>query len=144
VGQLEAELREARRVGRELVSDLEAMRTAGEPAAREAGPVGGRPEPAVGAAGGQSASAAPVAPGQDLGGPETDLPQQLEALAQKCSGHQADLEAARWTIAALRHDLALAAAAAEDPPEQRKLEEALRAAQLEVARLRSRLRDEEA
>lgn len=69
-----------------------------------------------------------------------DLQLQLELLSQKCSTYQADLEAARWTIASLRHEVAQAATPS-DAPDGRKLEDALRSAQLEIARLRGRLRD---
>ena len=136
VVRLEAELGEARRVGRDLVAELEAAR-AGEPSARGSAsaaaqaPEQGQMPTDASAAGASEPGEADAALGE--------LRQQLEALTQKCSGYQADLEAARWTIAALRHDLTLAARAAEDGPAERKLEEALRAAQLEVARLRSRL-----
>jgi hypothetical protein len=121
----------------------------------EATPAAGTADDVAGARPGEQAPAVPDAPpavaavepgSSERGAPPgfvrldvaESLRQQLEVQAQRCSTHLADLEAARWTIAALRHELAQAGSG-EQTSELEQLEGALRAAQLELAQLRSRL-----
>jgi hypothetical protein len=87
----------------------------------------------------------PTGRGSDVEGSSPDEPAtkarleaDLELLAHRCATCQADLEAANWTIAGLRHQLPTP----EDDatPEVRKLEDALQAARTEIAELRARLR----
>jgi len=148
VTELESELREAKKVGQELVRELgrarpvaaaDVDRTSGgeSPALSDtASATPGWSSPAapggVGTAA-PNASDSPQTPGQ-LG--QTVDAQQLELIVQKCSAFQADLEAARWTIASLRQQLE-ESKVPQEVPDHQKLEEALRAAQLELARLRA-------
>lgn len=61
---------------------------------------------------------------------------QLEALAQRCSRYEADLQAASWKIASLTE-----ARGADDASDHEKLEEALRIAHEEMAELRRELEE---
>lgn len=98
--ELQAQLTEAQRVGRELVAQL-------SPTDRV------RPMP------------------------NGDASRQLEALSQRCSQHEANLQAAEWKIADLTQQLAQQDATASGAGDSsHELEEALRAAQREIAQLR--------
>lgn len=140
VAELEQRLQESARAGHELLREVVRTRArlTGDPG--EERDVADRPEssPGVPSSDGGVREAEPAVEVAERIG---DLESEAELLRQRCSACQADLEAAQWTIAGLRHELSTAAD--EATPEVRKLEEALRAARAEVAELRAHQRSRE-
>ena len=114
---LQAELRESERVGKELVDELGHL--------FEASPHG------EGAAGGGSAQEGPAA-----GESKEALRRQLDTLAHSAARYEADLHAATWRIAQLERELSEARVSVEPARVHEELEQALSAAQAELAALR--------
>src|SRR5262249_14925819 len=112
IASLTRDLRESERVGREMLGDLEALRSWSGNAAMVSGG---------------------LAPGDDLRG-------RLDALAASAARSEADLQAAAWRIAQLERELSEARRQESEPSSvQIELEEALAAARDEVASLRRAL-----
>ncbi|WP_437764399.1 hypothetical protein WMF27_35595 [Sorangium sp. So ce281] len=125
ITSLMAQLRESERVGKELVDELGTV-FASAPA--------GDGGPGQAADGGQGGALA----GQGgPGGAVEALRQQLDALARSAASSEADLRAAGWKIAQLERELTEARDTAGSPPAlHEELEQALVAAQAEIAALR--------
>ncbi|MGK4002041.1 hypothetical protein WMF31_05415 [Sorangium sp. So ce1036] len=125
IATLKAQLLESERVGKELVDELGTVFTAAT--ADRGGP--GQ------AAGGGAGGILPAASG--AGDAVEALRQQLDALARSAAASEADLRAASWKIAQLERELADARDAAGSPAAlHAELEQALIAAQAEIAALR--------
>ncbi len=125
IASLKAQLRESERVGKELVDELGTvfMSTTAER--------GGPGEAAGGEPGGTLPG--PGGPGDAV----EALRQQLDALARSAAASEADVHAASWKIAQLERELAEARSTAGSPPAlHEELEQALIAAQAEIAALR--------
>lgn len=127
VAELGRELREAERVGRELLFELEAARllpAQGAPAA---------PAPANGGASGTRGSSSGPNP------PSAAASAALEELAERAARAEADLMASSWKVSQLERTLAQRAAEAAQPADARLglLERALVLAQREIAELRA-------
>jgi hypothetical protein len=154
VTELERRLRQSVRAGRELVRTLDRVQSStadpvstdevstavavdGEPIAGDdpTQPVTTPPD---------AAARSSAVEGSSPGEPATvaRLEADLELLAHRCATCQADLEAANWTIAGLRHQLPTPED--ETTPETLKLEDALQAARAEIAELRAQLRSGDA
>lgn len=114
--KLQRDLVESERIGRELVQELE-----------QHGAFGGGSGPA----------------GTNGGGAETDdgTTSQLDALAESLAKREADLTAASWRISQLERELSVATRDEQHAPDRvrSELEEALVAAQQELAQLRQAL-----
>lgn len=125
IASLMGQLRESERVGKELVDEL------GTVFASASTDDGG---PGQAADGGQGGALA----GQGgPGGAVEALRQQLDALARSAASSEADLRAAGWKIAQLERELTDARDTAGSPPAlHEELEQALVAAQAEIAALR--------
>lgn len=127
IAELSRELREAERVGRELLFELESAKALPAPAAAAA------PAPANGggsvARGSASAPTPPTAAAQAA----------LEELAERAARAEADLLASGWKLAQLERTLAQRAAESTQPADARLgvLERALVLAQREIAELRA-------
>ncbi|WP_437966051.1 hypothetical protein WMF04_41535 [Sorangium sp. So ce260] len=125
IASLKAQLRESERVGKELVDELG---TVFESATAERGGPG------------QAAGGEPGGTPQGPGGPgdaAEALRQQLDALARSAAASEADLRAASWKIAQLERELTEARGTVGAPPAlHEELEQALIAAQAEIAALR--------
>lgn len=115
IRRLEAELREGQRIGAELLRRFE--RQGGKKGSGSAGGEGGAHRGRNGVSGSVDAT-------------------EFDALRQRAARSEADLQAAQWTIDSLR---AKVSEPTDTPPPERMLEEALRAAQAEVAQLRRAL-----
>ncbi|WP_437777427.1 hypothetical protein [Sorangium sp. So ce1097] len=127
IATLKAQLRESERVGKELVDELGTVFVASAAAER------GGPGDAAG--GGGPGGGFPGSGGQ--GDAVEALRQQLDALARGAASSEADLQAAGWKVAQLERELAEARAAAGAPQAiHDELEQALIAAQAEIAALR--------
>lgn len=141
VVQLEADLRESERVGRELVDQLGALFELHGAEARgssSGGGNGGKGGSGGGGGGGGIARAGSPA-GAPAGGAAEILVsrQQVEALAQGAARCEADLQAAQWRVAQLERELEEARDPAATPDRaQRELEQALIIAQAEIEALR--------
>ncbi|WP_437875641.1 hypothetical protein [Sorangium sp. So ce513] len=126
IATLKAQLLESERVGKELVDELGTVFVAS--AAERGGP-----DDAAG--GGGPGGVFPGSGGQ--GDVVEALRQQLDALARSAASSEADLRAAGWKVAQLERELAEARAAAGAPQAiHDELEQALIAAQAEIAALR--------
>lgn len=142
IAKLERELREAERIGRELVQELESARapglTAGALAARGL-TAGALPEQVVPAAGqsaghdGNGAVAAEEAQSVELARLRADV----HGLSRRCAKNDADLEQARLVNASLERRLT---ERPDDGADHEALEAALLAAHEENARLRQAAR----
>ncbi|WP_437315294.1 hypothetical protein [Sorangium sp. So ce385] len=133
IASLKAQLLESERVGKELVDELGTAFASGT--AESGGP--GQ------AAGGGPGGALPGNGGQ--GGAVEALRQQLDALARSAAASEADLRAASWKIAQLERELSEARDTAGAPQALHdELEQALVAAQAEIAALRRAAEREEA
>ncbi|WP_437597994.1 hypothetical protein WMF28_35405 [Sorangium sp. So ce590] len=125
IASLKAQLRESERVGKELVDELGTVFTSAT--AERGGP--GQ------AAGGEPGGTLPGAGGP--GDAVEALRQQLDALARSAAASEADAHAATWKIAQLERELTEARGTAGSPPAlHEELEQALIAAQAEIAALR--------
>ncbi|WP_437575628.1 hypothetical protein [Sorangium sp. So ce887] len=125
IASLKAQLRESERVGKELVDELGTvfLSTTAER--------GGPGEAAGGEPGGTLPG--PGGPGDAV----EALRQQLDALARSAAASEADVHAASWKIAQLERELTEARGTAGSPPAlHEELEQALIAAQAEIAALR--------
>jgi SAM-dependent methyltransferase len=127
VAELERQLREAERLGRELVEELEA--------AREVAVVDDAAwfEPA------QPAGAAPATIFEAATAEPSGLRDRLDSLAGRAAECEANLQASAWRIAELERRLAQALDVEPPATIHRELEQALVAAREEVAVLRRRL-----
>ncbi|WP_437333606.1 hypothetical protein [Sorangium sp. So ce394] len=133
IASLKAQLLESERVGKELVDELGTAFASGT--AESGGP--GQ------AAGGGSGGALPGNGGQ--GDAVEALRQQLDALARSAAASEADLRAASWKVAQLERELSEARDTAGAPQALHDaLEQALVAAQAEIAALRRAAEREEA
>ncbi len=125
IASLKAQLRESERVGKELVDELGTVFTSAT--AEQGGP-------------GEAAGGEPGGTLPGPGGPGDAveaLRQQLDALARSAAASEADVHAASWKIAQLERELAEARSTAGSPPAlHEELEQALIAAQAEIAALR--------
>lgn len=145
VAELEHRLRESARAGTELLRRAARLEAAAASRDASSGPLVANADSAGAGvladrsddAQSEADAAEPDGGVEESAAIEANLRAELELLAQQGAASRADLEAARWTIAGLRHQLA---ADAETTPELRKLEEALRDARAEIAELRGRLR----
>ena len=138
VTTLRKELRESDRIGKELITELEAALFEATPGSPTSAPGAGSPGvPSGGPAGGVDpyAQLAPEAPA------EMSLTQRLDTLAETAARREADLHAASWRIAELELRLADAGLAGSSDPltVHDELEQALVAAHGEVASLRRAL-----
>ncbi|RLB65758.1 MAG: hypothetical protein DRI90_01150 [Deltaproteobacteria bacterium] len=122
VTRLRAELRESTRIGRELVRDLETAVAATGSSDAPVATDDGNDDITTTTATSDLKSAPPAA--------------QLETLIEKCCRYEADAQAASWTIAALNAKLD---ERQEQNSDHEKLEEALRAAQEQMADLRRQI-----
>ncbi|WP_437607077.1 hypothetical protein WMF20_40285 [Sorangium sp. So ce834] len=133
IASLKAQLLESERVGKELVDELGTVFTSGT--AEPGGPgqtTGGGPGGAPPGNGGQ-------------GDAVEALRQQLDALARSAAASEADLRAASWKIAQLERELSESRDTAGAPQAlHEELEQALVAAQAEIASLRRAAEREEA
>ncbi|XXT17634.1 hypothetical protein WME94_46130 [Sorangium sp. So ce429] len=133
IASLKAQLRESERVGKELVDELGTVFEA------SAGERGGS---------GQATGGGPGGAPSGSGGPgdaAEALRQQLDALARSAASSEADLRAASWKIAQLERELGEARDTAASPAALHdELEQALVAAQAEIAALRRAAEREEA
>ncbi|WP_437956351.1 hypothetical protein WME76_33640 [Sorangium sp. So ce119] len=133
IATLKAQLRESERVGKELVDELGTVFEAS---------AAGRGGPGDAAGGGGPGG---VLPGSGQGDAAEALRQQLDALARSAASSEADVRAAGWKIAQLERELAEARATAGSPQALHdELEQALIAAQAEIAALRRAAEREEA
>jgi hypothetical protein len=161
IAALERDLRESERIGRELISEIEAARahlgpdddgggfTGGGPGGSRPTPgglsrAGGPAQPTFAAAGAQPAAttqpAAPSAPGAVDALTADAFQHHIDALAADAAQKQAELLTSTWKIQALERELETARTAASDPPRiQRELSDALVRAQAEIANLRRAL-----
>ncbi|WP_437810201.1 hypothetical protein [Sorangium sp. So ce1078] len=125
IASLKAQLRESERVGKELVDELGTVFASAT--AEHGGP-------------GQAAGGEPGGTPSGPGGPgdaAEALRQQLDALARSAAASEADLRAASWKIAQLERELTEARGTVGAPPAlHEELEQALIAAQAEIAALR--------
>ncbi|WP_437481113.1 hypothetical protein WME75_36930 [Sorangium sp. So ce1014] len=125
IASLKAQLRESERVGKELVDELGTVFTSAT--AEQGGP-------------GEAAGGEPGGTLPGPGGPGDAveaLRQQLDALARSAAASEADVHAASWKIAQLERELTEARSTAGSPPAlHEELEQALIAAQAEIAALR--------
>ncbi|MFO0587375.1 MAG: hypothetical protein U0441_07545 [Polyangiaceae bacterium] len=137
IAQLERDLRESERIGRELIQEVEALRA-------EAG-VGGGSGSNQGAGGGSQ-----NAPTNNAGGraqasgvdamTASAFQHRIDMLAADAAQKQAELLSSTWRIQALERELSEAREAAGDPSQkQRELSSALVRAQSEIADLRRAL-----
>jgi predicted nucleic acid-binding Zn-ribbon protein len=138
VTTLRKELRESDRIGKELITELEAALFEAAPGSPTSAPgAGSSGVPSGGPAGGVDpyAQLAPEAPA------EMSLMQRLDTLADTAARREADLHAASWRIAELELRLADAGLAGSSDPltVHDELEQALVAAHGEVASLRRAL-----
>lgn len=134
IAKLERDLREAERIGRELVVDNEALRTraAGAEAAGGAPTEGGEP-----GAGGDAPDSRAAAPFVARAAAVSEA--ELAELADRVARSQADLTAAGWRIAQLERELEARPSSPRPASEQqRELEGALVLAHRELAELRLR------
>ncbi|WP_437658338.1 hypothetical protein [Sorangium sp. So ce1182] len=133
ISSLKAQLRESERVGKELVDELGTVFEAGQ---------------ATGGGSGQATGGGPGGAPPGSGGPgdaAEALRQQLDALARSAASSEADLRAASWKIAQLERELGEARDTAASPAALHdELEQALVAAQAEIAALRRAAEREEA
>jgi SAM-dependent methyltransferase len=139
ITELERQLREGERVGKELLEELEALRAEGTSGATNGGVAGAAGGGGVGASLPQGPSFAPSAapaPIEAAPLPPGSMP-QLDFLADRAARAEADLQAARWRITQLEQSLA-AEERGEHTPDavQLHLEQALLAAHQELAALR--------
>ncbi|XXX74944.1 hypothetical protein WMF30_45555 [Sorangium sp. So ce134] len=134
IASLRAQLLESERVGKELVDELGTV-FASSATAERGGP-------------GQAAGGGPGGALPGTGGPGDAveaLRQQLDALARSAAASEADLRAASWKIAQLERELTEARDTAGSPPAlHEELEQALIAAQAEIAALRRAAERDEA
>ncbi|WP_437286328.1 hypothetical protein [Sorangium sp. So ce406] len=134
IAALKAQLRESERVGKELVDELGTVFEAS---------AAGRGGPGDAAGGGGPGGVLPGSGGQ--GDAAEALRQQLDALARSAASSEADVRAAGWKIAQLERELAEARATAGSPQALHdELEQALIAAQAEIAALRRAAERDEA
>ncbi|MGK3985428.1 hypothetical protein WME99_20450 [Sorangium sp. So ce136] len=132
IASLKAQLRESERVGKELVDELGTVFEAS---------AGGGSGQATGGGPGGATGGGPGGPGDAA----EALRQQLDALARSAASSEADLRAASWKIAQLERELGEARDTAASPAALHdELEQALVAAQAEIAALRRAAEREEA
>ena len=127
IADLEAHLRDAQRAGRELVEELNRPTEQPEPPPAVTTT---RPDDV-----GESERVARQPGSDESASEDLELNAHLLTLTQRCSRCEADLQAAEWKITALESELAAHAADSEESPDA-QLEQALRAAQEELATLR--------
>ena len=152
IARLERDMRESERIGRELVSEIEALRAqgGGGDGGNGGGSGGGGALNGQGGAhgggsrtqqGAQAASARPAAKGSSVDLLTADAFQhRIDALAADAAQKQAELLSSTWRIQALERELGEARGAAGDPSrQQRELSTALVRAQSEIADLRRAL-----
>ncbi|WP_437276902.1 hypothetical protein WME90_37475 [Sorangium sp. So ce375] len=132
IASLMTQLRESERVGKELVDELGTVFVSATTDRGGSGP----------AADGGSGGALTGSGGQ--GDAVEALRQQLDALARSAASSEADLRAASWKIAQLEREVTEAREAAGAPALHEELEQALIAAQAEIASLRRAAEREEA
>lgn len=144
IAALERDVRESERIGRELVSEVEALRA--EHGGGEGGTLNGQGAPqAGGRQQGASTGAAQAAPPQAATAGVDALTadafqHRIDALAADAAQKQAELLSSTWKIEALERELSDARAALADPSAiQRELGAALVRAQSEIADLRRTL-----
>ncbi len=139
IASLERDLRESERIGRELISEIEAARAHlgrdddGGGGFTSGGPGGSRPTPGgfrarwlggsihaaagtVRAARGRVTAAAPSAPGAVDAVTADAFQHHIDALAADAAQKQAELLTSTWKIQALEREVEAARAAAADPP----------------------------
>jgi SAM-dependent methyltransferase len=140
VAELQRQLAEAERIGRELVADLEEMRASG----LVGGPLGGLVGGLVGGLLEGNGVAAPPAravapalgPPTALGEGEIGLHERLELLGRRAAESEANYVAASWRVSELEQRLADAQRGGEGPTVDSEIEQALVAAHSEIAALR--------
>ncbi|UQA62148.1 hypothetical protein [Polyangium aurulentum] len=137
ITQLERELREGLRVGKELLEQLQERGFEGAPDGSANGEPG-TPEPEADPSDQPPpTAAAPVLPGPVASGPSEVVVAQLDTLASRAARAEADLKAAEWRIAQLEHMLVAEERGYLEPATvELQLEQALMAAQQEIASLR--------
>lgn len=145
VAQLERDLRESERIGRELVTELEDLRRTPAGGTQSGGGVAAGPSAPEATGGGSAVQAKAAEPVQRPRGAvdvvtADAFQHRIDALAADAAQKQAELLAAGWKIQALERELSEARTAETDPPAiQRELSAALVRAQSEIASLRRAL-----
>jgi len=145
IASLERDLRESLRVGKELVDELDTLRSTSSPPPADEAPVAPAAAPPNGAAPahGGFASAAEAATNEIATLPELTteaMKTQLDTLAVRAARSEADLKAAQWRISQLELSLASTERGEGEPTAVAvELEQALLAAHQELATLRRAL-----